>query len=312
MHPAPSIIFFTVVSGAGYGLLFLLGILAPVGALPASRGLGAAGLALALGLVSLGLLASVFHLGRPGRAWRALSQWRSSWLSREAVLALFTYLPAALFALGWIGFGRVDGWWGAAGLLAALSAASTVWCTGMIYASIRPVARWHHPLTAPVYLAFALMTGGLCLSALLRLVRADETWPAALVLAAVSLAWGLKATHWRAVGSPSTPETATGLGAIGRVRLLEPPHSEESYLTREMGFRVARKHAKKLRRLSLLLGAGLPAALTLALFGLESWGALAAAILAVASGAVGVLIERWLFFAEARHTVSLYYGARGA
>ena len=312
MHPAPSLIFFTVATGAGYGLLFLLGILAPMGALPAQRGLGAAGLALALGLVSFGLLSSVFHLGRPGRAWRALSQWRSSWLSREAVFALLTYLPAALFGLGWAGFGQVGGWWGAAGLLAALGAAGTVWCTGMIYGSLKPIARWHQPLTAPVYLAFALMTGGLCLSALSRAFRADGAWPAALVLAAVLLAWGLKAAQWRAAGSASTPETATGLGAIGRVRLLESPHSGASYLTREMGFRVARKHAAKLRRLALLFGAGLPAALTVAQFGLEGWAALAAAILALTSGGAGVLIERWLFFAEAHHTVSLYYGARGA
>ncbi len=312
MHPAPSIIFFTVASGAGYGLLFLLGVLAPMGALPSGRGFALVGLGLAFGLVSLGLVSSVFHLGRPGRAWRALSQWRSSWLSREGILALLTYLPAAAFALGWIVFGQMDGWWGAAGFLAALGAAGTVWCTSMIYASLEPIARWRHPLTTPVFLAFALMSGALCLTALFALSGANADRLAAFPLVTTVLAWSLKAAHWRAGDGPSTPETATGLGAIGRVRLLEPPHSGESYLTHEMGFRVARKHAAKLRRLALLLGAGLPVALTLALFGLEGWAATAAAILALASGGAGVLIERWLFFAEARHTASLYYGARGA
>ncbi len=312
MHPAPSIIFFTVASGAGYGLLFLLGVLAPTGVLPTGRGFALVGLGLAVGLVSLGLVSSVFHLGRSDRAWRALSQWRSSWLSREGALALLTYLPTAALALGWVVFGQVDGWWAVAGLLTALGAAGTVWCTSMISASLQPIARWHHPLTAPVFLAFALMTGGLCLTALIVLFGANSSWLAAFALATIALAWMLKAAHWRAGDGPSTLETATGLGAIGRVRLLEPPHSGESYLTHEMGFRVARKHAAKLRRLALLLGAGLPVALTLALFGLEGWAATAAAVLALAPGGAGVLIERWLFFAEARHTASLYYGERGA
>ena len=30
------------------------------------------------------------------------------------------------------------------------------------------------------------------------------------------------------------------------------------------------------------------------------------------AASAGVLVERWLFFAEARHTVMLYYGAEAA
>jgi DMSO reductase anchor subunit len=94
VHPAPSIVAFTTASGAGYGLLFLLGVTAPAGLIPPTRALGLAGLGLALGLITLGLCASLLHLGHPERAWRAVSQWRSSWLSREGAVALLTY-PAA-------------------------------------------------------------------------------------------------------------------------------------------------------------------------------------------------------------------------
>jgi DMSO reductase anchor subunit len=80
MHPAFSVIFFTTASGAGYGLLALLGILAPLGLVPADAGFGALALGLALVLITAGLLASSLHLGHPERAWRAFSQWRSSWL----------------------------------------------------------------------------------------------------------------------------------------------------------------------------------------------------------------------------------------
>ena len=105
MHPSLSVIFFTTSSGAGYGVLALLGVLIGLGLLPAERSFANAALALALGFVSAGLVSSAFHLGRPERAWRAFSQWRSSWLSREGVAASLTYVPAGLFALAWLWFG---------------------------------------------------------------------------------------------------------------------------------------------------------------------------------------------------------------
>ena len=104
MHPAYSVIVFTTLSGAGYGLLFLLSLLGASGLLPSERWFGVTGLGLAFVLITVGLLSSSLHLGHPERAWRAFSQWRSSWLSREAVVSLFTYLPSGLFAIGWVFF----------------------------------------------------------------------------------------------------------------------------------------------------------------------------------------------------------------
>src|SRR5713226_5329706 len=138
MHPALSIIFFTTSSGAGFALLMLLGLGAPLGLLPPSAGFGLAGTAIAVLLAAGGLVSSAFHLGRPERAWRAFSQWRSSWLSREGVMAVATFIPAAVFAIGWIFFGATSGVIGLCGIFAAALAAATVFCTGMIYASLKP------------------------------------------------------------------------------------------------------------------------------------------------------------------------------
>ena len=98
MHPALSVILFTTASGAGYGLLALLGLFGAQ-----RRAVGGAAVRLGrvrgvAGLVTVGLLSSTLHLGHPERAWRAFSQWRSSWLSREGVLAVFTFLPAGIYA----------------------------------------------------------------------------------------------------------------------------------------------------------------------------------------------------------------------
>jgi DMSO reductase anchor subunit len=310
MHPAPSIVLFTTASGAGYGLLFLLGLAAPAGWVPATRALGAAALGLALGLITIGLCASLLHLGHPERAWRALSQWRSSWLSREGAMALLTYLPALVFGAGWVFLGTTSGWIGLFGALAALGAALTVYCTGMIYASLKPIREWHQPLVPPVYLAFALMTGALLLHFLLQLFGAPRAWAGTLALGATALAFGLKSQYRamlaRAAPGP-TPESATGLSALGKVRMIEPPHTETNYLLDEMGFRVARRHAAKLRRHASLLGlVGVALLSVLALLATGAWASLLA-LLAALSGLAGVVIERWLFFAEATHTVTLYY-----
>ena len=308
MHPAYSIIIFTTLSGAGFGLMALIGL-----------GIGGAGphplvaLALAVGLAAAGLISSLFHLGHPERTLRALSQWRSSWMSREGVLALATFIAFAVHVaiiLSGSGGGV------ASGLVVAVLAISTVYATAMIYASLATVAQWKTPLTPLVYIAFSL-AGGLLASAALSAAGIAPSLPLVVAaMAMLAIAWALKFIWWRraaTIRSVSTPQSATGLGEFGTIRLLERPHLEDNYLTREMGYRVARKHAAKLRKIAVLAGAALP---LLALF-----LAFAIPFSPVTAGAltfgfvvhiVGVLVERWLFFAEAKHTMMLYYGAATA
>jgi DMSO reductase anchor subunit len=308
MHPAFSVIFFTTASGAGYGLLALLGILAPLGVIPSNRWFGFTALALALALISSGLLSSMAHLGRPERAWRALSQWRTSWLSREGVLSLATYIPAGIFGGLWVFAGTVDGLFG---FFTAVMAAVTVFCTAMIYGSLKPISQWSNGWVAPNYAALAAMAGALWLDALTDLWAAPQTWLAVFAALTIVAAAGLKLGYWNFIDrtrAVSTPETATGL--TGRkVRFLEAPHTEENYLLQEMGYRVARKHSLKLRRIALALAFALPFLLTLLALTADGALAVAATLLAAVLAMVGVLVERWLFFAEAKHTVTLYYGA---
>jgi DMSO reductase anchor subunit len=310
MHPAYSVIFFTTASGAGYGLLAILGLAAATGLIQPDFWFGLVGLGLALGLVSAGLLSSTGHLGRPERAWRGFSQWRSSWLSREAVVSVATYVPAALLAIGWVALGRTDGWVAAAGALAAAGATATVCTTAMIYASLKPIAEWHTPFTLPSYLILATMTGMSLFNVLVQAFATGSRHFAWFALALTALGWVWKEATWRhndAMATPATANSATGLSS-GSVHSIEWPHTEANYLLKEMGYRIARKHAVRLRgfvrlgafALPIILLAGTPS-LRPAIAGLL---ASIAAVLQLA----GMLVERWLFFAEARHTVMLYYG----
>jgi len=308
MQPSLSVILFTTASGAGYGLLALLGALTPFGMLPGDRMFGLVALSLALAAITTGLVSSLFHLGQRQRAWRAFSQWRSSWLSREGVAAVATYLPTALFGIGWVFLGIILK---AAALLAAFGAVVTVVCTAMIYRSLKPVPRWHNHWVIPNYLSLALMSGLLWLMPVLQIFGGPRPELSGLTPIVIALAAFLKLSYWRFIdraSAISTVGSATGLGSMGTVRLFESPHTSENYLLKEMGFTIARKHAAKLRRIAIGLTFCLPFLLSFVALVFSSWPALAAALFAAILGTVGVFVERWLFFAEARHAVTLFYG----
>lgn len=302
MHPALSIIVFTTASGLGYGLAAVLGL----GLLdPAVWSTKIAHL-LALVLIAGGLVSSTLHLGNPQRAWRAFSQWRTSWLSREGVLAVVAFVPLTVNAFAVIFLDKHLAW---AGIAGTVLSGVTVYCTAMIYASLKAVDAWHTPLTPASYLLFA-SAGGTLAAAFFAATGSGAWVPIAIAgMLLLAAAWVVKlAWRNRLQRRPrSTPETATGLGAIGKVRLFEPPHINDNYLTSEMGFRIARKHASKLFRIAF--GAGLLAPVILALVALflPAGGAAVLLALAVLAFGAGVLVERWLFFAEARHAVMNYY-----
>ena len=289
MHPAPSVIFFTALSGLGFGLLAWLGIGLPDVTGRSAFGYYFIGYAMAVG----GLLASTFHLGNPKNAVKAFSQWRSSWLSREAVLSVIALLVIAPYAIGRIFLGTD---WALLGLAGAVLALITVFSTSMIYTQLKTVPRWNTPATPVLFQLYAIGGGALL---------AGQGAVAVLLLlvlgAAQLLAWQKGDRRFAEAGS--TAESATGLGRIGKVRLLEPPHSGRNYLMKEMVHVIGRKHAQKLRIISLLFASLLPAGILLFLP-----ASYATVLLAVVVHVIGLLTARWLFFAEAEHVVRLYYG----
>ena len=316
MHPAYSVILFTVSSGAGYGMLFLMSVLAVIGRLPVDPWFSWPAFVIALGLVSVGLLSSLLHLGHPERFLRALTQWRSSWLSREGVLAIGTYGPSGLFALGWW-FVVVDAQSPGSiiivlAIVTAVLCVATVFSTSMIYASLKPIPQWRRGDVPYGYLTLSFASGALLLNALAALAGSATDVVSVVALIGLVLAYAVKARYWRAIRAAkavATAASAIGLEKGVRVRPLDPPHTEPNYLQKEMGYRVARKHADKLRRIAYFVGLGVPVLALLVGLGLSGPLLAALAVIAALSAHLGIVIERWLFFAEATHTVTLYYGA---
>ncbi len=310
MHPAFSVIFFTVASGAGFGLFSLLFIADTfkLGGGFESLQIVLGGI-MALALIVLGLLSSTFHLANPKNAWRAFSRFRTSWLSREGVFAV-VFMPLALIYLAAVWFDAPVWLRELSGLLSAVMAWITIFSTGMIYGCLKTIRQWNSPLVPANYLALGYATGSLLL--LLGAVIAGlDTLPyIALSALIVSVAAVLKAIYYFWIHSPGlgpTINTATGL-TRAKVKLLDTGHTHGTFLTQEFGFVIARQKAGFLKVIVFILGFILPGLMMFWIFGQQ--GGAVAAMVAVIAGLAGTAVERWLFFAEARHVVNLYHGAQ--
>jgi len=288
MHPAPSVIVFTALSGLGFGLLIWLGL-----GFPAVTGVTAfAFFFIAYALSVGGLISSVFHLGNPRNAIYSFSQWRTSWLSREGIIAIATLLTFAPYAIGTIFFDTVIP---ALGVIGAILAIITVFCTSMIYGQLKTIPRWSMPLTPVLFLLYAI-SGGALLSGEVKVAGVLIFVLTALQIAAWMMGDG------RFSGSGSDKGTATSLGSLGKVRLLETAHTSRNYILDEMVHIIGRKHSQKLRVIATVFLGALPVSLLLVLPASHM-----SAFLALASHIVGLFASRWLFFAEAEHVVGLYY-----
>jgi len=306
MQPAFSVIFLTVLIGAGQGLFLALYAceLAGFGAAAGERTLLAGGAAVALVLSALGLLASFFHLGHPERAWRAAAMWRTSWLSRE-VIALPLFM-AGLFAWGLAHALGVPGtrWLGA---LAAVLCLALYVCTAMVYASVRFLQEWASPLTLVNYLLIGCASGSLLAAALAGFAAPSLVEPLALAALLLTLAAliGRAAALLRNAGLKprSTLQTAIGIKHPAIVQRAQG-FMGGSFNTREFFHGSSAGVLRSVKWFFLAAGFVLPAAMLLALQ--PSGPVLLAAVLVQLAG---LLAERWFFFAQANHPQNLYYQA---
>jgi sulfite dehydrogenase (quinone) subunit SoeC len=307
MNPAFSVIVFTTVAGAAQGLVVALA-LAALGQVTLAPAFTPRVLLLAAALLVIGLGASFLHLGRPERAWRAAAMWRSSWLSREVIV-----LPAfiGVVVVWWLAlrFAWPEAWTRIAMPLAAIAVAALLWvCTAMIYACLRFIEEWAHPLTFVNFLLTGLASG-FTLAAAAGALAGERSFVAGVGAAALALtlvAWGSRtlALHRNAgLRHRSTLQTATGIAAPRLVQT-SMGMSAGSFNTREFFHRASLAGLRRIKLVLVVLGFALPA--VLAAWALAS-GATWPWLLSVLLQGPGLVADRWLFFAQAKHPQNLYY-----
>jgi sulfite dehydrogenase (quinone) subunit SoeC len=309
MNPAWSMIFFTTLSGAGQGLMLVLfgwEVASSVGVARApSAQFYVVGAGLVLLLCGAGLIAATFHLGHPLRAWRAASQWRTSWLSREVIV-----LPAFMaVVLAWgaaHGLGVAALWFCVLAALAAVLACVLFVCTGMIYAAVKVLREWATPLT-PVNFFLLGSASGLTLASVLATVMAPHASTTVVTLAVVvtllaALTRG--ASTWRnlTLVPKTTLQTAIGV-RHPQIRQSSQGQMGGSFNTREFFHGATDAAVRRLRWIVALMVFVLP----VLLLAFDAGATLAVVVLALFCQYLGLLGERWLFFAEGRHPQNLYY-----
>ncbi|MGD8326981.1 MAG: dimethyl sulfoxide reductase anchor subunit [Sphingomonadales bacterium] len=301
MHPAFSVIFFTTVSGAGYGLAIWLGITALMAPQTLSAYLLAQMLGLSMALMGAGLISSGFHLGNPKRAWRAFSQWRSSWLSREGVMAVLTFVPLGLAFVQTIYFGKISP---PLLILGAVMSIVTLYTTSMIYASLKAIPAWHNQWVVWGFQTYGFASGGVVF---MVFPGAHHAWPFAVVILLL-IALVIKIATWIHVDKSRGQfkrEAALALSDMGVAKPFDPAHNQENYVQREMGYNLNPRRRAYMRWLAIGLGFIVPALLLFLTNDLGFWQL--GAVLASLSCLIGLGCERWLFFAEAQHVVRLFF-----
>ncbi|MDP3699382.1 MAG: DmsC/YnfH family molybdoenzyme membrane anchor subunit [Hylemonella sp.] len=305
MKPAFSVIFLTTLIGAAQGLflaLYLAELLLQPD--PTLRGFLITGDIVVLALSGLGLIASFFHLGRPERAWRTATMWRTSWLSREVIVLPVFMAGVFLHALShYLGQGPAA----LIGLLTALASLALYVSTAMIYASIRFLQEWASPLTVANYTLLGLASG-FTLATVLAAVAAPELVAVYALLAAVfTLAGFITRTasllRNARLAPKSTLQTAIG---IKHPRIVQKSQGfmGGAFNTREFFHGKSAAMLRSVKWSFLLLVFPLPLLFMVA--GLQT-GSLPMLAAAFALQYIGLLAERWFFFAQANHPQNLYY-----
>jgi DMSO reductase anchor subunit len=324
MHPAFSVIFLTTLIGAGQGLflaLFVVQALGVVDALPMQDGANfyATGSAVSLLLLVLGLVASFFHLGHPERAWRSAARWRTSWLSREVIA-----LPAvmgAVFLYGVLHYYGVDiniigasnpqlgaltFWVGLGGFFACIA---LFVCTGMIYACLKFIEEWHSPLTLINYTLLGCASGFILATALAALTAPDLVnlyGRTALVLTLFAFVFrAASLIRNKRIRHMSNLQTAIGV-KHAKIQQKAQGAMGGSFNTREFFHGKTREVVRAVKWSFLILV--FPVPLFLVWIGLNQSDTAFFAIAFVVQY-LGLLAERWFFFAQARHPQNLYYQA---
>jgi len=300
MHPPWSMIFFSTLAGAAQGLLLALVGLEFAG-IAAPQSLYVAGTAIVLAASTVALGCATLHLGHPLRAWRAIAMWRTSWLSREVIV-----LPLFMASVALWGFGHwTDAPRPAVAAVAALLALVLYLCTGMIYGAVRAIREWAHPITPTNYLILGLASGLLLAAAMAAALAPPLAGPlaqlalAATLIGAATRGWAL----WRNLNL--APKT-TLQSAIGvrhpRIEQKAQGAMGGSFNTREFFHQRTPGFVARMRWGAAVLAFVVPVVALAA--GAQSLPALAALF---TLQYLGLLAERWSFFAEGQHPQNLYY-----
>lgn len=315
MHPAFSVIFFTVTSGAGYGLISLLSLFqfSHYGIfLDKSTFFITA--AVAISLFTMGLISSTFHLANPKNAWRAFMRFRTSWLAREGLFAILFYPLLFLYLyLTYIDF-QIENFFLMQffSFIIFIFAVVIIYCTGMIYACLKTIPQWNTFWTPINYISIGIFLGGLIFFFILDLYNYEVSLYKSYLLFFIVIAFVLKVLYYFNIRTPRHNIGQATNAAIKfketKVRLLDVGHTGGTFLTDEFGYKVAEKKLFRVKLFSMIGGFLMPFLLIyIHSFIYEN---LVICFMAIFLAFLGMVAERWLFFAQAKHVVNLYHGSQ--
>ena len=289
MHPAPSIILFTVLSGFGFGLISIVGLLQFLNQISTVDIVIFSVIGLFFSII--GLISSFFHLANKKNAIKSMSQWQTSWLSREAISSIFC-LSIVVGNIGWVFVQNL--YINEVGIVLFFLSLFTIFTTSMIYAQLKTVPSWNNILTPALFIFAALAGGSILLMDFASLVLL-------LIFGVLQVLFWYTADQ-SFIYKETSVGTALGFSKNEDIRSFDLAHTSRNYLLNEMVYKVARKHSVKIRYISFFTAFVFP--MSLILIFPDNFNV---SVSAITIHLIGIYLSRWLFFAEAKHSVSFYY-----
>ncbi len=311
MHPSKSIIFFTVISGTGYGIF--IGLLYNFLFIEILYSFNYKLILILTSFIMIvsGLLSSTLHLGHPERAWRAMSQWKTSWLSREGLAAIITFIPMILFYFFWIIDSELNFLFL---ILTCIFSILTIFCTGQMYATLKAIPSWNNPLVTPIYILNAITVGCLFVYSMNFYFNYKAYLFENFVLIIIIINFITKLIYWISIyqkPNATSIQTAVGLKS-NDITFFEGPHTGNNYLTSEMINYIKKNNGNFLRLIFCVFSFITP------LYVIYNYKSIVAdvfilklsMIIIFVLAIIGMIIERYLFFIQSKHVVGLYYGQK--
>jgi DMSO reductase anchor subunit len=262
--------------------------------LTASTGIG-------ITLAALGLMSSTLHLANVKNAWRAMFRFKSSWLSREGVFAILSF-PIVFAYMAVVYFTDLQIIFQALSVLLIAISLITVFSTGMIYACLKTIRAWNTSLVPANYLLLSMFGGSIAFSLIFAYYGVASMVLVQMLFTLLVLAFIMKVIYYFWIGQPSSLSVKSATGLAGPTRLLDNGESSKNFLSKEFGYDVSALTVLILRIISIAFIFVVPAIV------LSMELSFASLFWVLIIHYIGLFCERWLFFAEAKHVVNLFYG----
>ena len=304
MKPNKSVIYFTVFTGMGYGMIIVLSLLIPTKLTSLTLNIKLYYSIISFLLIASGLLALRLYLDYPKKIWQTISHWKHSWFSRKALFTIITFIPLTVFYFSWIILNN-EILTNIFLIISAIFAILTIYCTSKIYSSLKAVPAWYNPFVTVLYILNGLVSGSLILFLIFYYFKIESYFLHNFIIIILPTTLFLKLLYWYSINKQesSNHDLTNEIKNKNNTKIFGEQEREKNYLTFKMIKNINRSKSFSYRSICIILTYICPVYCLLQIPSLVVNHEISVITYSISTilAISGMLLERWLFFLESKH-----------